>query len=477
MRRWLAARCASDPEATALVSGGARRSWRQLEAEVAGLAAGLEARGLRAGEVLAVDASGRDFAVALHAVDALGAVLLPVGSRLTPDEVEHQLRDGQARALLCDDAGLERAQGAGRPAWAVSELRRSPPLTLAEEVEAEALLALVYTSGTSGRPRGVELSRGAFDASARASEKHLGRHPQERWLLCMPLHHVGGLSILIRSCVSGFPVVAQERFDAERLLAALESESITLVSMVPTMLARVLDHCGDAAPPASLRCVLLGGAGAPSALLERASRAGWPVAPTYGLSEAASQVATCPLEHADAPGGKGAAPLPGTRVRIGAGGEILVQSPSVMRGYRGLPEESARTLREGWLHTGDLGRLDAEGRLHVVGRLSDRIISGGENVDPAEVEAVLALHPEVSEAGVAGVPDPTYGERPCAWIVARPGCRPRPETLRSFCRSRLAAYKVPAAFHLVESLPRTHSGKLRRGQLRTGPGAETARAG
>jgi O-succinylbenzoic acid--CoA ligase len=246
------------------------------------------------------------------------------------------------------------------------------------------------------------------------------------------------------------------------------------------MLARVLDR--DAGPFApSLRAVLVGGGPIPEPLLARARARGLPVLPTYGLTEAASQVATAAPGDADRPAGSVGRALPGITVRIGAAdtegfGEILVRGPTVMAGYLGRADDTAAGLRNGWLHTGDLGRLDDEGRLTVADRRSDLIVTGGENVYPREVETVLLAHPAVREAAVYGVTDPEWGQRVAAAVVARADATLDGEALRAWCGERLAAFKVPRAIALVAALPRTTGGKLQRRRLRAaadaGPGAE-----
>jgi O-succinylbenzoic acid--CoA ligase len=338
---------------------------------------------------------------------------------------------------------------------------------------------VLYTSGTSGRPKGAILTFASLIASARAQARLLGpSEPSDRWLLCMPLFHVGGLSILIRSALAGSAVVLYERFEVERVSEALEREGITHVSFVATMLTRVLEHRRARRAPESLRCVLLGGGPASSALLEQAIGLGYPIAPTYGLTEAASQVATRPPQVPVGPGEDPAAglrPLPGVELRIvdegrrvlgpGAVGEIEVRGPIVMAGYLDDPAASARALRDGWLSTGDLGWLDSAGGLRVLDRRADLIISGGENVYPAEVEAVLTAHPQVAEAGVVGLDDPVFGQRPYAFVVWRGEAELEVEILLRWCRDRLAAFKRPVGIQAIESLPRTASGKLIRRSL------------
>ena len=299
----------------------------------------------------------------------------------------------------------------------------------------------MHTSGSTGAPRPIELTYGNWLWSALGSAAALGVDPADRWLCTLPPTHVGGLSILLRSAIYATGVVVHERFDTERVLAELHDPGgPTLVSLVPTTLARLLD-AGLREPPA-LRWALLGGAPLTPALLERTARAGVRVAPTYGLTEACSQVATHGV------------PLFCTGVTTSADGEILVRGPTVAPASGPV------------LHTGDLGMIGRDGRLAVTGRLADTIVTGGENVAPAEVEAVLADHPAVAEAAVHGREDPEWGEAVVATIVLRPGSRATAEDLRAHCAARLAGFKVPKAVGFAEAIPRTASGKVARRRLR-----------
>jgi O-succinylbenzoic acid--CoA ligase len=313
--------------------------------------------------------------------------------------------------------------------------------------------------------------------SATASALNLGLHDDDRWLAVLPLFHVGGLSILLRGAIYGIPVLLHERFDPAAALAALADDRATIASLVAVMLQRMIETGGEAPWPAHFRCALLGGGPAPRPLLEACAARGVPVAQTYGLTETASQVAT--LAPADALRKLGSAGQPllplelrvlttdGREAEPGEVGEICVRGPMVTSGYHGRPDATAEAIRDGWLHTGDLGALDEEGYLYVADRRSDLIISGGENIYPAEVEAVLMAHPAVSEAGVVGAPEARWGQVPLAFVVLRPEVPVPPEVeLIAFCRARLAAYKVPRAIRVVPSLPRTASGKLRRAELR-----------
>jgi o-succinylbenzoate---CoA ligase len=295
----------------------------------------------------------------------------------------------------------------------------------------------------------------------------------DRWLAALPLFHVGGLAILFRSAIGGVPAVLHERFDPERMRDAFASDAITLVSLVPAMLPPLFDARPEEPFPASLRVALLGGSGAAPALVERALDLGLRVAPTYGLTEAASQVTTLRPADARAHPASSGQPLPVTEIRIewvgrplqtDETGEIAVRGQTLFSGY--LHQPSSSTDDDGWFHTGDMGRIDADGHLVVLDRRDDLIVSGGENVYPAEVEAALLRHPGVVEAAVVAMPDPQWGAVPAAFVVLRRGLAPNAADLIAFCRAQLAAYKCPRRIVPVDALPRTASGKLLRRTLR-----------
>jgi O-succinylbenzoic acid--CoA ligase len=484
---WLERRAELTPERSALVAAGRRLSWQELAARVRATAARLRSRGVKDGDVVAALLGNEACFVELfHATPGCGAVWLPLNARWTVAELVPPLRESGARWLLHGEGRLaELAQKASR---ALPELRclrgaelashpgipRGLEAGLRERIDLRDKLAIVYTSGTSGRAKGVELTHANFFWGAVGSAMHTGASPDDAWLACLPLFHVAGLSILARAVLFGATVVLEPSFDADRISRSLDEQGISLTSLVPTMLERLLDTRGTKPPPPRLRCVLLGGGPIPRSLLERAWELGWPVAPTYGLTETAAQVATLPLGEIGR-GAGGAKPLFPTEVAVvdsqgraqpaGVAGEIEVRGPTVMAGYRGQPAATAAAFRDGWLRTGDVGFLDEEGFLHVLERRSDLIVTGGENVAPAEVEETLMLHPAVEEAAVAPQPDPELGQRVAAWVVLRPHGRATTEEIQRFCRGRLAGYKVPRSVRFVASLPRSPSGKLLRRAL------------
>jgi O-succinylbenzoic acid--CoA ligase len=345
-----------------------------------------------------------------------------------------------------------------------------------EGFDADAVQAIMYTSGTSGRPKGAMLTAGNFFWSAFGSMTTLGVHTDDRWLACLPLFHVGGLSILFRSVINGTTAVIHESFDPLRANRAIDEDGVTLISVVSTMLLRMLEAREYRPFPPSLRCVLLGGGPVPQELIDAGLRLNIPVAQTYGLTETASQATTLRLSEVVERAGSAGRPLLPVEIRVerengsicaaGEPGEIVVRGANVSPGYWQQPAATAAAIRDGWLHTGDAGYLDAEGYLYVIDRRDDLIVSGGENVYPAEVESVLSLHPAVREAGVFALRDLRWGQTVAAAVVLREGVLLTEEALRVFCREHLAGYKSPRRVFFIDELPRTASGKLLRRELR-----------
>ena len=432
MQPWIDSAAARRPDHPALVAGGETLTWAELAEQAAAASAALRADGVGEGDRVALALpAGAAFVAALHGCLRLGAIAVPVDLRLSEPE---------QKAVIGTAHVIDEPPNAQRP---TPDARRPTPDAPALEI---------HTSGTTGAPRPVVLTHGNWAAHAWASAAALGHPENERWLCCLPLSHVGGLGIVVRAAVHATTVVLHERFDAAHVATALH-EGVTGASLVPTMLKRVLDT--DPQRPTLLRCALIGGGPVAREQLDRARAAGIPVVQTYGLTEACSQVTAEEPGEATSTAGR---PLPGTEVALDAGGEILVRGPTVAPASRDA---------DGFLHTGDLGVLDRHGRLTVVGRRSETIVTGGENVAPAEVEAALEAHPAVAEAAVFGRADPEWGERVVAAVVLRPGASADAEDLRAHAAGRLAGFKVPKEIERRdEPLPRTASGKLRRAVLR-----------
>jgi o-succinylbenzoate---CoA ligase len=472
-----------EPHRLAVLAAGRRLSFAELDGEVAAWTGRLHARGVGPGSLVALLSwNGLPAVALLFAVRRLGATLVPLNARLTGAELGPLVQRLRPRVLLSEEALAHGLPDAERLESVERETPSSPPAP--EGLPLEADWAVLFTSGTTGQPKGARLPVGAFLASAAASGENLGATAKDRWLCNLPLFHVGGLAMAVRCAVDGAALVVHRRFDAQETARSLVEDGITHVSLVARTLALTLDACP---PLGALRVVLVGGGPLPAELAARAHAAGLPVLQTYGLTEACSQVAT---EHpGEADGTTAGRPLPGLSVRVlsAAGGvagvdeagEILVRGPTVMAGYLDDADATARALAGGWLHTGDVGSLDGQGRLRVLARRLDLILSGGENVYPAEVEAVLASHPGVAEAAVVGISHSTWGEVPVAAVVLRPGAGVG--GLVEWARCRLASFKVPTEVVALSALPRTAAEKVDRVALRRAlgeasqPGPETAR--
>lgn len=436
---WLAQRSQSCPDRTALVADGAEMTYAELEAEATWVARRLAAHGVRRGSTAALTMHPRREQVVLaHALMKVGAALLPLNPRLTEAE-RAAIVEAEEPIVDLDDPG---------------ELTQTEAdLPLLGEHDMDAVCARVMTSGSSGAPRAVGLTYGNFLWSAVGSAFNIGVDPADRWICCVPLSHIAGLGIVMRSTIYGTTAVVHDGFDCDRVAASLEGDGITVLSLVTTMLTRLLDAGADLSGP---RAILVGGGPVPEEPLKEAIAKGATVVQTYGLTETCSQVTT--LAPADAARKLGSAgrPLLTTHLRIQEG-EILVQGPTVAPGHADA---------DGWLHTGDLGHIDEEGFLYVEDRIDDLIVSGGENVVPAEVEEVLLRHPEVADAAVIGREDPEWQQAVTAVVVLESGAAATPDDLRRHCADSLAGFKVPKRVELAAALPRTPSGKLMRRALR-----------
>jgi O-succinylbenzoic acid--CoA ligase len=432
------------------------------------LACGLVGLGLRPGQVVAVvSRSALPAALLAHALPRLGCALAPFNPR-TPGPWLGALLGQTRAALVVADSGVPVPPGLPRLDVRQVESPAEPPAGLAAPagpLDARDVHLVCATSGTGGMPRPVMLSGANLAASAAASRSRLPLGPGDRWLACLPLYHVGGLSVVYRCAEAGAEVVLHDGFDPSRVAATLARCGITHLSIVPAMLARLLEATGERAPPSSLRHVLVGGGPLSRPLAEHARRAGWPLRPSYGLTEAASQVATLEDWPDDWQPGLVGAPLPGFEVRItgtqGAG-PIEVRGPAVTVGYANPDGIPGVGLFEGWLRTGDRGRVDAGGRLTVLGRTDDVLVTGGENVHPSEVEALLAACPGVEDAAVTGEPDPVWGERLVALFV---GGAAEAE-VEAWCRTHLSGAWRPRGFRRVSEIPRGVLGKIDRKALR-----------
>ncbi|MBP2645670.1 MAG: o-succinylbenzoate--CoA ligase [Firmicutes bacterium] len=480
MPNWLAKRAFLTPERVAIVDGKVSLTFREFHESVQAIARKLARTGIGKGDFvgLLVENSYRAPQL-IYALQYVEAVTVLLNIRLTANELKWQLQDSGCRWLIYDAALSTIAEGLKTEYTTLSLLSYSDivaqeeaDVALATELSLESLHTVIYTSGTTGYPKGVLLTNGNHWWSVMGSAINLGIQEQDRWLVCVPLFHVSGLSIMLRTVIYGMTMVIHRKFLPHEVNQAICQDGISLVSVVTSMVTAMLQELKEEGYPVSFRCLLLGGGPAPLSVLRDCRDKHIPVYQTYGMTETASQLATLSPEYLDSKiGSAGKALFPselriearGKVMEFGEVGEIVVRGPTVTQGYLHSKQHDQETFSGGWLHTGDLGYMDRDGFLYVLDRRSDLIISGGENVYPAEIEAVLCSHPAVVEAGVAGIPHERWGQVPVAFVVLS-RCIDQ-EELKVFCSENLAGYKLPHEIYYVASLPRSAANKLLRRKL------------
>ncbi len=478
MPNWLMKRASLSPHRTAIEFNGEHISFYELHVRSLSLARKLASLPINRGDTVAfLLENGAHTVETIHALEYLGVMIVPLNHRLAPSELRYQLQDSQSRFLIYDQAFTEKAEKACEQTSAKA-IRFDDAInlneaetTIAEEINLDDHHTIMYTSGTTGLPKGVILTYANHWWSAIGSCLNLGLHENDKWLCAVPIFHMSGLSIVMRSVIYGIPIVIQKQFQPEKANEAIVHNEVTIVSVVSAMLTRMLQALTGAYPK-TFRCMLLGGGPAPLPLLEACKEKGIPVYQTYGMTETASQIVTLSSEYMLTKIGSAGKPLFHSDIKIEIDGrpakaneigEIIVKGPTVTKGYLRREKDTAQSIRDGWLYTGDLGYLDEDGFLYVVDRRSDLIISGGENVYPAEIEAALLAHPDVMEAGVTGMNDETWGQVPIAFVVAK--SKLSEEQLLSFCEEKLARYKLPKRIYFVNELPRNGANKLLRREL------------
>jgi len=463
----------------------ADRAWtyRELDRAVQEMADTLILQGLGAGEHIALEFEQRhafEFTIALHALHRVGLLPVPISLALPPHERQRRREQAMAEQVLTSEvlqpalSDKKKRKPGTQLTYPDAVVEDSEDGLLARRLDTPA--ALCFTSGTTGASRGAMLTHGNFFWSALGSARNLGVRPGDTWLCCLPLHHVGGLSILTRSAAYGTAVLFHDAFDPDAVNAAIDQGDVTLLSLVPPMLERLLRARGGRFYPTTRRAALIGGGPAPLALLQEAAELRLRALPTYGLTEATSQVTTLSLRQWPAGLETAGRPLPFVRIQIRsdsgvvdepeAEGEILLRGPTVMAAYFEDRESNATAWDGPWLRTGDVGAWDAAGRLVVLDRRVDRIVVGGENISPAEVEQVLARHPAVEDVCVVGIPAGSWGHEVAAVVIRRAGCDLTLEDLRTFAAGSLASFQLPRRLRVVDSLPKSQSGKLLRRTVR-----------
>jgi long-chain acyl-CoA synthetase len=478
----------SDLTGDAVVDPSVRLDHPAFRAAVGRMTTQLAKAGIGRGDVVAVVLPNRaELVVVMYAAWALAATVTPVNPALTEDEVSYQLADSHARVAVVDASSwrlvadvptiaVDRVLGAGAP-----ERHTSAP-------QAGDLALLIYTSGTTGRPKGVELDHANLAAMTDALTDALALTATDRALLVLPLFHVNAimLSVVAPLAVGGSTVLL-ERFESKTFWPSVIGEGATYFSAVPALYMLLTALPAEVTPDTSrLRFAVCGAAPMPpAAIIEFETRYRVPVIEGYGLSESTVALTVNRPDGIRRAGSVGR-PLPGVEVQIvddsgtpqpaGVDGEVIARGATIMRGYLNKPAETAAALRDGWLHTGDVGHLDEDGYLVLVDRKKDLVIRGGENISPSEVEAVLVAHPDVLEVAVVGRPDPVMGEEPVAFVVPRDAAAFDDQAVLDHARAVLARFKVPQEIRLVATLPRNALGKVVKAELRTTWDRNPARA-
>ncbi|MEO6291620.1 MAG: long-chain fatty acid--CoA ligase [Burkholderiaceae bacterium] len=491
------------PDKIATIDGSRHQSFRQLAVRVARLAGALARLGVGRGDRVALLAlNGDRYIETALAVWWAGAVLNPVNTRWTPGEIAYALKDCGARVLFVDDTFAPLTQGLvqavpalqttvhmgniANPAHGVDYetlIAQADPVEDAR-CDTHELAAILYTGGTTGFPKGVMLSHANLWAALVGRMAEIPNPGHFITLLTAPMFHVAGLGRMLGQTIVGGTCVTFPSFNAEAVLSTIASQGITDMVVVPSMLQMLLDTPSfNQTDLGSLRRILWGASPITVPLLERALRAfpGVEFIHVYGMTETAASVSAHRIgnsveeRNSDRIRSAGRAGF-STEIRItdddgnelpcGTPGEILVRGPVVMMGYWNRPEETQQAMRGGWLHTGDGGTMDEEGYLYVVDRLKDMIISGGENVYPAEVEEVLGRHPAVTASAVIGIPNEKWGETVHAVVMLRPGATVTQEALLAHCRAHLGGYKCPKSIEFSTALPLSAAGKVLKGELR-----------
>ncbi|PSM39807.1 o-succinylbenzoate--CoA ligase [Streptomyces dioscori] len=496
---WPARRARKTPHRTALIHDGTTLTYGGLYERTTRLAHALRARGVRRGDRIAyLGPNHPSYLETLFAAGTLGAVFVPLNTRLAGPEIAYQLEDSGAKVLVHGPeseglvAGLpgtcevrtyvEVGAGYDQLLAAASEEAIDEPVT------ADDTCVIMYTSGTTGRPKGAMLTHGNLTWNAVNVLVDQDLIADERALVSAPLFHTAGLNMLaLPVLLKGGTCVLVEAFDPAATLDLIERHRITFMFGVPTMFEQVARRPGWAdADLSSLRMLSCGGSPVPTPLIAAYQERGLTFLQGYGMTEASPGVLFLDAEHAVTKAGSAGVPhffsdvrvvrpglTPADLADVGETGEIVVRGPHVMPGYWGSPDETAAVFSDGWFRSGDAARIDEDGYVTVVDRIKDMIISGGENVYPAEIEDCLLAHPGIAECAVIGVPDEKWGEVPRAVVVAREGVELDPDEVLASLTGHLAKYKIPKSVVLADELPRTASGKLLKSRVRRRYGVDS----
>ena len=471
---WLTKQAFLHPEKTAIeLENGEKVSFYSLKKMSEAFARKLAALNIKKGtHVGLLSNNNLDLVIAIHALTYLQAVAVLFNIRLTKRELNYQFDDSDVSIIITTSKLAEEKSLRFKNVQLFETIKKvqEKQISLTQELHLKDPFTIMYTSGTTGQPKGVIHTYGNYWWSATASALNLGLHLNDKWLATLPIFHIGGLSIFIRSVIYGISVYLMEKFHPKAVHESIMNNGVTIISVVPIMLKKLIDELQDHVYPSTFRYMLLGGASAPKKLLEKALENKIPVFQSYGMTETTSQIVTLHPSYNLHKIGSSGKPLIPAEVKIihrdqSGIGEILVRGPMVTKGYYNKPSVNRERIQNNWLHTGDLGYFDKEGFLYVVDRRNDLIISGGENVYPSEIEQIIMEMNGIKEAAVIGKKDPTWGEVPVAFIALKDKTISKEEIL-AYLRENIASYKVPKEIYFLERLPRNATNKIVREKLR-----------
>ena len=469
------------PERIAINFDNHSYTFKEVYEHSLGYARGFYEKGIRKGDKIGVlQGNTLEMVLTIHASMLIGAEMVLFNIRLAPNELLWQLKDSGVNIVIADREHLSLLEEYEREKVYCVQDMEAAAIDIEEgklvvrEIDLNEPATYMYTSGTTGRPKAVIQTYGNHWWSAAGSMLNLGLHEKDVWLCTVPLFHISGLSILMRSVIYGMKVVLHSRFDERQVNRSIREQNVTIASVVTAMLNRLMTDLKGGIYPPAFRCMLLGGGPAPLSILESCKNKGIPVYQTYGMTETSSQIATLSPEYSLSKLGSAGKALFPCQLKIMSGqneanvnevGEIVVKGPNVTGGYAGNEEANVQSFLEGgWFRTGDMGRLDADGFLYVVDRRSDLIISGGENIYPVQIESFLSAHPAIHDVAVIGLPDERLGEITAAIIEIKEGETCTEEEIRLFCEG-LPRYKRPRTV-FFDKVPRNPTGKIEKPVLR-----------
>ncbi|MGE7113887.1 o-succinylbenzoate--CoA ligase [Lysinibacillus sp. NPDC047702] len=469
---WILQRAYLTPLRNALTYKEQTWTFQQLNELSIQRASQLTALGIKQGDRIAIMGPSKpELVTMIYACMHLQCEMVMLNRRLSQAEIAYQLEDSEAMVVLIADEDIEKLPlHASHLLFSAIEKSIEASIEITKEWSLQQTTSIMYTSGTTGFPKGVRQTVGNHQASATSSVLNIGLQADDTWLCAVPLFHISGFSILVRSLLYGNKVHLYDYFDVEAISQNIIDGNVTHMSVVAVTLERILHTLEQRNAQASphFKLMLAGGGPVPVDYLTRAKALHLAVAQTYGMTETSSQTATLASEDAMSKIGSAGKPLFFNQIRISepninGEGEICIRGPHVTPGYIGRFAQKSATIDD-WLYTGDIGYLDDEGYLFVIDRRADLIISGGENIYPAEIENVLLTHPAVKEAGVCGIEDGEWGQVPIAFVVLKDQIQIN--DLLSFCQKSLARYKIPKKIIITDELPRNGANKLLRRKLK-----------